>query len=101
MTCSENLVHERGHWCIGQRRTEPWFAFYHHQRRGLGDRFKVEILAPIQRLVAFPAINTEIDHGIRRCLVIEFPNMVIYAHRADHIDIIAIAHQHRRPGYWA
>ena len=75
-------------------------AWYDHQRRGLGDRFKAEVLATIERMVAFPVINTEIDHGIRRCLVKEFPYMVIYAHSADLIEIIAIAHQHRRPGYW-
>ena len=76
------------------------FAWYDDQQLGLGIRFKSEVLAAIERIILYPEINTEIDTGIRRILVKSFPYMVIYSINRDSIEIIAVAHQHRRPGYW-
>jgi plasmid stabilization system protein ParE len=74
--------------------------WYENQQRGLGVRFKTEIKYTIDRIVLFPDINTEIAIGIRRCLVKTFPYMVIYSINKNTLEIIAVAHQHRRPGYW-
>lgn len=37
----------------------------------------------------------------RRYLLRRFPYSLIYQLTAEEIRIIAVAHQHRRPGYWA
>jgi len=74
--------------------------WYENQQRGLGLRFKNEIRTTIDRILLYPNINTEIAKGIRRSLVKSFPYMVIYSTQVDLLEIIAVAHQHRRPGYW-
>lgn len=40
------------------------------------------------------------DHGTRRYLLRRYPYGIIYRVEATHILIVAIAHGHRRPGYW-
>jgi toxin ParE1/3/4 len=39
--------------------------------------------------------------GYRRFVLHKFPFSVVYATRAELIEVIAIAHHRRRPGYWA
>jgi toxin ParE1/3/4 len=39
-------------------------------------------------------------HGTRRLVFPRFPFVLIYRVRAELIEIVAIAHQRRRPGYW-
>ncbi|MGH9422135.1 MAG: type II toxin-antitoxin system RelE/ParE family toxin [Thermoanaerobaculia bacterium] len=38
--------------------------------------------------------------GERRFVLDRFPYTVLYFVRADHVFVVAIAHQSRRPGYW-
>ena len=38
--------------------------------------------------------------GLRRCRLVVFPYGLIYRVRADSVEIIAVAHDSRRPGYW-
>lgn len=75
-------------------------SWYERHQRGLGLRFIQTIEATILRSVRFPLANTEIVPGIRRALVADFPYMVIYAVDSEVLQVVAIAHQHRRPGYW-
>ena len=38
--------------------------------------------------------------GTRRLLLRRFPFALIYALRVDRVLVLAVAHLHRRPGYW-
>jgi len=38
--------------------------------------------------------------GCRRYIVHQFPFIVVYVIFSSHIVVLAIAHAHRRPGYW-
>jgi toxin ParE1/3/4 len=38
--------------------------------------------------------------GTRRYLLKPYPYIVVYRQKADRIEIVAIAHSHRKPGYW-
>ena len=38
--------------------------------------------------------------GTRRYIMKRCPYVVVYRARAEHIEIVAVAHGHRRPGYW-
>jgi len=40
-------------------------------------------------------------HGTRRVLLDRFPYFVVFRERLHDIQIIAVAHAKRRPGYWA
>jgi plasmid stabilization system protein ParE len=39
-------------------------------------------------------------HGTRRILLNRFPYFIVFRERLHDIQIIAIAHAKRRPGYW-
>lgn len=75
-------------------------SWYDSQQDGLGLRFARTIETTILRIVRFPLMNSEITSGIRRALVADFPYMIIYTCDGDVLSVIAVAHQHRRPGYW-
>jgi hypothetical protein len=34
------------------------------------------------------------------CLLKKFPYLVVFREYPDHLFIVAVAHGHRRPGYW-
>lgn len=74
--------------------------WYDEQLIGLGNRFAHEINATVRRIVLFPQANLEIDSGLRRALLRTFPYGIIYASRPDFIEVVAIAHLHRKPHYW-
>lgn len=39
-------------------------------------------------------------YGTRRYLLSRFPFVIVYRATAKRIEIIAVAHGHREPGYW-
>ena len=40
------------------------------------------------------------DHGTRRFLLRRFPYFLVYRVEPERVVIVAVAHAHRRPGYW-
>lgn len=77
-------------------------AYYESQSQGLGTAMISEIMHAVRRIQqypqSFPPYN---DQGVHSYLVRRFPYTVFYLELEDHIWIVAIAHQRRRPGYWA
>ena len=73
--------------------------FYEAQFRGLGKRFRMEVRNAAVRISEYPnAWSTE--HGeVRKCLLHRFPYKLLYSIEKDHVLIIAVAHQHRKPDY--
>ena len=67
---------------------------------GLGIRYKEEVKLAIQRISRHPnAWSVELE-DVRKCLLHKLPYKLLYSLEADHIIIIAVAHQHRDPDYW-
>ena len=83
-----------------KRELDEGVAWYEDQLPGLGKRFAREVNATVSRILIFPNALSELDKGLRRALVKTFPYGVIYAASEEILEIIAIAHLHRRPGYW-
>ena len=75
-------------------------AYYAQARPGLGDAFVAEVQNAVDALAAAPLVGTQIENQVRWWLVRRFPFSVLYRVRTDHIRILAIAHQKRRPFYW-
>lgn len=40
-------------------------------------------------------------HDTRRYILPRYPYAIIYEVLSEHVRVLAIAHQRRRPGYWA
>lgn len=58
------------------------------------------IEAQLTLIREFPGIGSPHLHGTRRSLVSRSPFQIIYRGRSGLIEIIAISHTSRRPGYW-
>ena len=55
----------------------------------------------VRLLIEFPLMGTELTRRLRSLPLRNFPYAVIYRIGTDSLIINAIAHQRRRPGYWA
>ncbi|MFH1562308.1 MAG: type II toxin-antitoxin system RelE/ParE family toxin [Nitrospirota bacterium] len=78
---------------------EDAIEFYELEYLGLGERFKKEIKTSIKRIVEYPNAWSVERGEIRKYLVHKFSYKILYSIEEDHIYIIAVAHQHRRPNY--
>jgi len=76
--------------------------FDNSQQRGLGRRFRERVQEAIGRVRHDPTSFEQIESGVHRCPVKQFPYNVYYQVRLDDLLIVvfAIAHHKRRPGYW-
>ncbi|MGH8280813.1 MAG: type II toxin-antitoxin system RelE/ParE family toxin [Gammaproteobacteria bacterium] len=75
-------------------------AYYEEQLAGLGEIFEQEVSAALSRIQRYPHAWHPLSHRARVFRLKQFPFGVIYEARENEILIVAIAHQHRRPGYW-
>jgi plasmid stabilization system protein ParE len=64
------------------------------------DRFEQEVESAIQRIREAPRRWPKYDETHRKLLLRRFPYLVIYREYGSRIWIVAVAHGHRRPGYW-
>ena len=74
--------------------------WYEDQRPGLGMEFIGEVQAAIGRIVASPERWPRVHGNNRRHLTHRFPFGILYRIRRDSIEILAIMHLSREPGYW-
>ena len=74
--------------------------YLEREMEGLGSRLRAELQRTIERIRRHPN-SWPIERGeVRRCFVHKFRYKVLYSVEPDHIFIIAVAHQHRKPDYW-
>lgn len=74
--------------------------FYELEHQGLGRRFRKEVKGSAIRISEYPEAWSVERGDIRKCLLHSFPYKILYSVEKDHLFIIAIAHQHRKPDYW-
>jgi len=85
---------------LAEREMYDAVTWYDSQSYGLGTEFLDEVDQVIRRIAAWPFSGTELEPGIRRCLIKRFPYGIIYGMDSDTIIILALAHLHREPRYW-
>jgi hypothetical protein len=76
-------------------------ALYEDIRPGLGQDFRGELGAALVRNQLNPQLYAVESGSIRLCPLHRFPYSVIFEELPDRIWVAAVAHQSRRPGYWA
>lgn len=62
--------------------------------------FVREIDHAIERITEAPQRYPLTRYGRRRFVLLNYPYDVVYRVRPDEIEIVAVAHHARRPGYW-
>ena len=63
--------------------------------------FADELESALARLQNTPQVCPPYLHSTRRMILDRFPFSVVFRERLHDIQIIAVAHASRRPGYWA
>jgi plasmid stabilization system protein ParE len=74
--------------------------YYSSRSVSLGLEFIDALDHALARLRAFPESGAPHLRGTRRLLLERFPFAVIYTLEENHVVIVAVAHQRRKPGYW-
>jgi plasmid stabilization system protein ParE len=78
-------------------------AWYREANPAVADRFVNEVFKTLEHVESFPVSGPWIPSvagNARRLPVAGFPYYVIFEEFADRVEILAIAHNRRRPGYW-
>ena len=75
-------------------------AYYASARIGIGEAFLAEVKHAVDVLAASPLAGRAGDGEVRRRLVGRFPYCIVYRTVDDHLRILAIGHQKRRPCHW-
>lgn len=77
-------------------------AFYiEHANVELGESFVAEFERSISALLEHPLIGNVWRGDTRRFPLRRFPYSIVYQIKPDLLRVVAVAHQSRRPGYWA
>lgn len=84
-----------------QDEVEKAAARYEGLRAGLGQEFRVEFEAALERIVQNPQLYGVELGAFRACPLKRFPFTIFYVDLEDRLWLSAVAHQSRRPGYWA
>lgn len=79
------------------RKAKEWYA---GRSRFLGTAFMTELDTAIQRIAEAPDPWAIYQGDTRRYLLRRFPFGVIYRQIDNRIPVLAVAHTHRKPGYW-
>jgi plasmid stabilization system protein ParE len=78
--------------------------WYETHRTGLGVEFVDAVDTAVAKVAELPRMGSPVpgvsDPATRRRPVRRFPYHVVYVELADRLQILAIAHDRRRPGYW-
>jgi plasmid stabilization system protein ParE len=85
---------------IARQELKDATRYYELEYSGLGSKFKEEVRKAVLRIVAFPQAWSTEGGDVRKCLLHKFPYKLMYSIEGDHILVIAVAHQHRKPDYW-
>lgn len=76
------------------------FDYLELQQPGLGFRFASDVDEALARIRNQPLAWHPLSNNLRRCHPRHFRYGVIYRIRDEQAEILAIAHDSRRPGYW-
>ena len=79
--------------------------WYEQRHAGLGMAFLAAVDDAVGTILRWPGAGAPVDGvdddlDVRRQRVRRFPYHLAYLVAADDIYVLAVAHDHRRPGYW-
>ena len=75
-------------------------AWYERRSPAAAKAFVEELEAALERILDAPEMYGTYLHGTRGCLLRRFPYIVVYRLTEAAVQVIAVAHARRRPGYW-
>jgi plasmid stabilization system protein ParE len=82
------------------RELEEAFDWYLERSLHAADSFLREAERAVAVIAGAPTIWPRFEAGARRYLLRRFPYGILYRQTRSGIEVIAVAHLKRRPGYW-
>lgn len=85
---------------------EAWAEFdiaeswYRRRSPNTGLRFLAAVYDALEQISQSPQTWPKYLHGCRKFVLQPFPYAIIYREADLRIEILAISHGHRKPGYW-
>lgn len=76
--------------------------WYESKRPGLGAEFMASLDAAFEAVLETPTASPRwrSNYPFRKYLLRRFPHVVFFKIEEDAVEIVAVAHAKRRPGYW-
>ena len=74
--------------------------WYRERNEGASARFQRELERAVDLISERPNTGSPYLGSTRRVLLRRFPFFVVYRVRGDSVQVLAVAHARRRPGYW-
>ncbi|MBM4277995.1 MAG: type II toxin-antitoxin system RelE/ParE family toxin [Deltaproteobacteria bacterium] len=76
-------------------------AQWYRERSALAaDAFLAELDRAVERITENPEMYPRYVRGTRRYLLQRFPFYLVYREVSGKLELVAIAHGRRKPGYW-
>jgi plasmid stabilization system protein ParE len=76
------------------------YDWYASKNPSAAEAFIDELDAAIEQIAEFPDSGSLYLSGTRRYVMRRFPFAVIYREKKPTVEVVAVAHGHRKPGYW-
>ena len=77
------------------------YRWYRARSPSAAADFRSQVDRAITAISEAPARPAGYLHGTRRVFVHRFPFFIVYRVIDDAVEIVAVAHGRRRPGYWS
>jgi plasmid stabilization system protein ParE len=85
---------------LAEREVSQQYAYNLSIQPPLADRFMVELERIFDSIATYPHSGSPSTNSSRFRILRRFPFMVVYVVRTNSIEVLALAHTRRRPGYW-
>ncbi len=74
--------------------------WYKARSPAAAEAFLAEIDSTLSLLENTPLVWGEFRPGLRRAMLKRFPFAIVYRVNENRVQVVAVAHGRRRPGYW-
>jgi len=81
--------------------TEAAREWYFQRNPVVAELFLLELDAAVEAVGATPDAWPRVNRRFRRYIMKRFPFSLVYWTRDDEVEVVAVAHHRRRPGYWS
>jgi plasmid stabilization system protein ParE len=74
--------------------------WYRERSASAAEAYLAELDSAVEAIAENPEMWPRYVHGTRRFMLHRFPFYLVYRETAGRLEIIAVAHARRKPGYW-
>lgn len=83
-----------------ERELRSAFLWYLERNQTVAESFEAEVDHAIGVIAESPGRWPRLSKGARRYVFPRFPFSLVYRVKPTYVEVLAIAHQKKRPGYW-